>query len=76
MSTYHREGRRATKVIEADQEFIGTEEFAALTRRPRRTVDTWVYKGVAPPHFKVGKRRLWKRAEVVAWIEAQRAASP
>lgn len=53
-------------------EFINTEEFAQIARRPKRTVDTWVYNGVAPPFYKIGKRRLWKRAEVLEWIEARR----
>jgi prophage regulatory protein len=60
--------------VAAEDEFIGTEEFAALARRPKRTVDTWVYKGIAPPFYKVGKRRLWKRSEVLSWIEGQRTS--
>ena len=50
-------------------EFVTSEEFASLCRTTVRTVDGWVYKGVAPPHYRVGKRRLWRRADVLTWIE-------
>lgn len=31
------------------------------------TVHTWLYKGTAPQSIKLGKRRLFKLADVVAW---------
>ena len=31
------------------------------------TVHSWLYKGVAPRSIKLGKRRLFKLADVVAW---------
>jgi predicted DNA-binding transcriptional regulator AlpA len=50
-------------------EFVTSEEFARLCRTTVRTVDGWVYKRVAPPHFRIGKRRLWRRQDVLRWIE-------
>lgn len=31
------------------------------------TVHTWLYKGTAPQSIKLGKRRLFKLSDVVAW---------
>jgi excisionase family DNA binding protein len=39
------------------------------------TVNQWLYKGVAPKSYKVGKHRRFRWSDVEAWLE-QRSDSP
>lgn len=34
------------------------------------TVNKWVATGTGPPSIKVGKRRYWRMADVIAWEDA------
>ena len=42
-------------------------------RAPAETVRYWVHIGKAPRSIKVGRRRLFRRADVMAWIAARDA---
>lgn len=53
-------------------DYMTTAEVADLVRAPVETVRYWHYVGRGPQSFKVGRRRLYERAEVLAWIEAAR----
>lgn len=47
-------------------------EVSKVTRVPEATLRWWAHKGdVGPRSFKVGRRRMYKRADVEAWIEQQ-----
>jgi prophage regulatory protein len=35
----------------------------------------WAYMGSGPPSFKLGRRRVWRKAEALAWIAEQEAAT-
>jgi hypothetical protein len=54
-----------------DPEYMTTEEVAALTRRSIDTVRWWRTTRKGPQGFKVGRRVLYRRTEVLAWIAAQ-----
>lgn len=54
--------------------FMTTAEVAAVVRAPLETVRYWRHIKQGPPSFKVGRRVLYDEAEVLAWIEKQRAA--
>ena len=41
----------------------------------RRTLDTWASRGGGPPYLKIGRRRLYDPADVLAWLESRRVAS-
>lgn len=49
--------------------YLTTEEVADLLRTPVATIYAWRHRSEAPPCRKVGKRLLWRRDEVIAWIE-------
>lgn len=49
-------------------DYLTTEEVAALLRTKPQTVRWWHSVGRGPASFKVGKRRLYPRAEVEAWV--------
>jgi excisionase family DNA binding protein len=55
-------------------EFLTVREFAALVRAPEETVRYWVWKGIAPRSVKVGRRRLFARSDIDAWLQACGAA--
>lgn len=47
------------------------EEVADLIRTPKATLYAWRATDTGPPAHKVGKRLLYRRDEVIAWVEAQ-----
>lgn len=53
------------------QTLIDVTKFAEMAHSTPATVRYWVHTGYAPPSAKIGRRRVWKKAEVEAWIEAR-----
>ncbi|WP_187686640.1 helix-turn-helix transcriptional regulator [Nocardia wallacei] len=49
----------------------------ALTGIPASTWRYWAHIGdtTKPASFKLGRRRVWRMSTVLAWIEAQEAAT-
>lgn len=58
--------------IEA-QSFLTTQELADLVRAPVETCRFWRHVGRGPRSVKIGRRVLYKRADVDAWLEEQYA---
>ncbi|WP_336922380.1 helix-turn-helix transcriptional regulator [Aquipuribacter sp. SD81] len=57
-----------------EPEIMTTPEVAEHLRIPEATLHYWVHRGVAPPSVRLGKRRLYRREAVDAWlIERERA---
>lgn len=53
-------------------DILFVEEVAALTRVPAGTLRYWAHLGDrGPKSAKMGRRRVWRRADVDAWIDAQ-----
>ena len=52
-----------------------TEEVAELARTSPETVRYWRHIGRGPTSFKVGRRRLYARADVESWLEEARFAA-
>jgi helix-turn-helix protein len=79
---HNAEGEAVLSMIEqhapapADELLIG-EEIAALFRTTKPTVNYWVQQGIGVGRlsFKVGRRRLWRRADVEDYIAAARNGS-
>ena len=46
-------------------------EVADLLRTSPNTINYWVYMGKGPRSMKIGRRRLWPEAEVLAWLDTQ-----
>lgn len=55
-------------------EFMTAPELEQLTGTPESTWRYWAHIGQGPPSFKLGRRRVWKRAAVMAWLASQEAA--
>lgn len=54
-------------------EYMTTGEVAELLRTSPETVRYWAWQGKGPRSFKTGRRRLYARADVEAFIAAARA---
>ncbi|WP_106253799.1 helix-turn-helix transcriptional regulator [Allonocardiopsis opalescens] len=56
---------------------LSMPEICDLVRRPEGTVRDWILKGGedAPPIWKLRGRRVAWKSELIAWLNAQRAAS-
>lgn len=52
------------------------EEVADLLRTPVNTLRYWRHKGVGPRAAKMGSTLRYRRADVVAWVDAQFAEAP
>ena len=53
------------------QELLTTAEVAQLLRAPTSTVRYWRHIGYGPASFARGRKIVYRRADVEAWIEEQ-----
>jgi excisionase family DNA binding protein len=60
--------------VENPDDLLTTAEVALITRAPVSTVRYWRYAGTGPKSFRVGRRVLYPRADVMAWLRAQEAS--
>lgn len=49
-------------------DYLVTTEAAQMLRTPVATLYAWRQRGGGPPARKVGKRLLYRRDELIAWI--------
>jgi prophage regulatory protein len=56
-------------------EYLDSLDLEQLTGTPASTWRYWAHIGTGPASFKLGRRRVWKRSTVLAWLESQEAAS-
>jgi len=54
-------------------EYLTTQEVAELLRTPAETVRFWRHVGKGPASFKLGRRVLYAREDVEAFVEAARS---
>jgi hypothetical protein len=58
-----------------DHEYVTAGEAAEIVRRPESTLAYWRHRGEGPPYAKVGRRVLYRRLDVEAWLSGQFAES-
>jgi prophage regulatory protein len=58
-----------------DDEFFGARELEKLTGTKASTWRYWASIGAGPASFKLGRRRVWKKSTVLAWLGEQEAAT-
>lgn len=63
--------REATAANE-QQEYVDDRQLASRTSIAIATWQTWRSRGRGPAYYKVGRRCLYKWAEVLQWLEAHR----
>ncbi|MFQ1002608.1 helix-turn-helix domain-containing protein [Modestobacter sp. SSW1-42] len=54
-------------------EYLTTNDLAVLTRSNASTVRSWRFRRVGPPGVRVGRRILYRRADVEAWFDGRLA---
>jgi excisionase family DNA binding protein len=47
-------------------------EVAEAVRAPEGTLRYWRHRGEGPPSFRIGRRVVYRRSDVEAWIERLR----
>ena len=52
-------------------DYLTIDETSALTRTPVATLYQWRLKQYGPPARKCGRKLLYKRSEVIAWLDGQ-----
>ena len=56
-------------------ELLTITEVATLLRAPVATLRYWRHLGTGPASFRLGRRVLYRREDLNAWIEAHRERS-
>jgi excisionase family DNA binding protein len=56
-----------------DRELLSIAEAAELLRAPVATLRYWRHLGTGPRSFRLGRRVLYRRDDLHAWIDHQRA---
>jgi prophage regulatory protein len=58
-------------------EYMDAAELEDMTGTPKSTWRYWaVVTGEEPPSLKLGRRRVWKRADVLEWLAQQEKGTP
>ena len=57
------------------EDLLTTVEVAAITRAPVSTLRYWRHLGTGPHSFRLGRRVVYRRADVTAWLHEQSEAS-
>ena len=55
----------------AEHELLTSDEAASFLRVPRGTLNDWRYRGTGPRGYRIGKRVLYVRSELLDWVKAQ-----
>nr|WP_111509545.1 DNA-binding protein [Mycobacterium kyogaense] len=61
--------------MDTDNEYLSCHDLEALTGTKASTWRYWAMIGQGPASFKIGRRRVWKRGVVKAWLAAQEEAA-
>lgn len=51
------------------KKLLTTAEVAAEYNVPLATLRYWIARGTAPKSAKIGKRRMFRRADIDAWVD-------
>jgi prophage regulatory protein len=50
-------------------DYLTAADLEELTGTPKATWRYWAHVGSGPTSFKIGRRRVWKRSTVMAWLD-------
>ena len=75
---------RKDEVVDSNSEYLDSLDLEEWTGTKSSTWRYWAYvdaqrepgdEPLGPPSFKLGRRRVWKRADVEKWLAEQEAAT-
>ena len=55
----------------APSDLLTITEAAEILRSPVATLRYWRHLGTGPDSFRLGRRVLYRRADLLAWVDAQ-----
>ena len=58
-----------------DKNILFAVDLEEMSGIPQSTWRYWAHTGQGPDSFKLGRRRVWRKSEVLAWIDDQQAAT-
>lgn len=58
-----------------NNDYLSSHDLEALTGTKASTWRYWAMTGAGPASFKLGRRRVWKRSTVMAWLAERESAS-
>ena len=58
------------------EDLLTIDEAAVESRTPVATLRYWRHQGTGPKSFKVGRRVMYRRTDLRAWLQAQYDATP
>lgn len=62
-------------VSATDKDIVDAPELEIMTGTKASTWRYWAHIGSGPPSFRLGRRRVWRKSDVLAWIATQEAAT-
>jgi predicted DNA-binding transcriptional regulator AlpA len=65
----------ATLTWASAPEILGSNDLEQLTGTKASTWRYWAHIEQGPASWKLGRRRVWKKSTVLAWLENQERAS-
>ena len=54
-----------------NEEYLQARDCEQLTGTPAATWRYWAHVGSGPASFKIGRRRVWKKSTLLAWLAEQ-----
>jgi prophage regulatory protein len=58
-----------------DAEYLSAPDLERLTGTKASTWRYWAHIGCGPASFKLGRRRVWRKSAVLAWLAEQEVAT-
>ena len=58
--------------VDKQPDLLTISEAAALLRAPVATLRYWRHLGTGPRSFRLGRRVLYRREDLYAWVDARR----
>lgn len=58
-----------------EDQLLTTDEAAAVLHQKSGTLAQWRYLGTGPRYYKVGRKPLYRRSELLTWLEEQARTS-
>ena len=62
-------------LVKVQTDYLTSTGLEQLTGVPASTWRYWAINDTGPRSFKIGRRRVWRRTDVLAWIAQQDAAT-
>jgi excisionase family DNA binding protein len=57
--------------MSSDDQLLTLDQFAEMVNTPLNTVRYWRQSGYGPKSARIGRRVMFRRAEVEAWLDEQ-----